>query len=51
MTETKKKGRGRPKGAPNKPKLELVISSLKQLTTRTKLCLEKGVRVSFSAQI
>ena len=24
MTETKKKGRGRPKGAPNKPKLELI---------------------------
>ena len=24
MTETTKKGRGRPKGAPNKPKLELI---------------------------
>ena len=24
MTETKKKGRGRPKGAPNKPKLDLI---------------------------
>ena len=24
MTEVKKKGRGRPKGAPNKPKMELV---------------------------
>jgi len=31
MTETKKKGRGRPKGAPNKPKLELV-SERKELT-------------------
>ena len=31
MTETKKKGRGRPKGAPNKPKLEL-ITERKELT-------------------
>lgn len=31
MTETKKRGRGRPKGAPNKPKLEL-ITERKTLT-------------------
>ena len=31
MTETKKRGRGRPKGAPNKPKLELVTER-KELT-------------------
>ena len=31
MTETKKRGRGRPKGAPNKPKIEL-ITERKELT-------------------
>ena len=36
MSEKKKRGRGRPKGAPNKPKMELVTER-KRLTNNAAL--------------